>query len=106
MIKLFEEFEYHPGKTSVNQVSYGLKFLVDNIPSKVNLDYGGGKYNAGTAYLYHNGIRNLIYDKFNRTKEHNKLILEEVKEMGGVDTVTLLNVLNVIKEKEKLEFFV
>lgn len=27
MIKLFEEFEYHPGKTSVNQVDFCLRLL-------------------------------------------------------------------------------
>lgn len=104
MIKLFEEFEYYPGRTSVNQISYGLKFLVENIPSKINLDYGGGKYDIGTEYLYRNGIRNLIYDKFNRTKQHNHSVLKEIMDLGGADTVTLLNVLNVIRERENRIF--
>lgn len=43
--------DYSPGKTSVNQISYGIKYLVKNFKVKTNLDYGGGKYDTGTNYL-------------------------------------------------------
>lgn len=96
--KDFLNIDYNPGKTSLNQISYGLKFLVNNFTNiKTNLDYGGGKYNLGTNFLKKYNITNFVYDIFNRTEEHNNTILESVK--NGVDSVTLLNVLNTIKEK-------
>lgn len=90
---------YNPGKTSLNQISYGLKYLVKNFNVKTNLDYGGGKYDTGTNYLKDNNIINYIYDIFNRSEKHNDLVLNKIESLGGVDSVTLLNTLNVIKEK-------
>lgn len=91
--------DYSPGKTSVNQISYGLKYLVKNFKVKTNLDYGGGRYNTGTNYLKDNNITNYVYDIFNRYEKHNNEILNTIENIGGVDSVTLLNVLNVIREK-------
>ena len=45
------------------------------------------------------GVTNLIYDKFNRTAQHNQEVIRTVRENGGADTCTLSNVLNVIKEE-------
>ena len=64
-----------------------------------NLDYGGGKYETTTLFLAMQGVKNKVYDPYNRTYSHNKEILEYVYS-HGIDTVTLSNVLNVIKEKE------
>jgi len=98
--KEFLNVDYGPGKTSIRQISYGLKFLVSNFKNiKTNLDYGGGKYDLGTEYLKEHNIINYVYDIFNRTEEHNNKVIKIVTENGGTDSVTLLNVLNVIKEK-------
>ena len=60
---------------------------------------GGGKHDLGTKYLKTQGVRNLLYDPFNRTEAHNARVLKEAA-TKGVDSVTALNVLNVIKEAE------
>lgn len=91
---------YHPERTCVSQVSKGLKILTEFENIKINLDYGGGKYDLGTKYLEKYGIQNLIYDKYNKSYEHNLNILT-FTELNKPDSVTLLNVLNVIKEKKE-----
>ena len=65
----------------------------------LNLDVGGGKYDTATEFLAKRGVTNLIYDPYNRTKEHNKKVLAEVK-IHRPDTATLSNVLNVIQKRE------
>ncbi len=63
-----------------------------------NLDLGGGKYNKASEYLLHNyGVVNLVHDKYNRPEEHNRAV-EEIIKKDPPKTVTVLNVLNVIKE--------
>ena len=65
-----------------------------------NLDYGGGKYDTASDFLMKEyGAYNLIYDPFNRTREHNNEVLVELYTHGGADTCTISNVLNVIDEK-------
>jgi hypothetical protein len=68
----------------------------------INLDIGGGKYDAVQAWMSKNGINcvNLVWDKFNRSAEHNDAVLEAVADHGGADSVTIANVLNVIDDKE------
>ena len=66
-----------------------------------NLDFGGGKWDKATVYLKNNhNCENLVYDPYNRTKEHNKEVATRVK-TEGVDSITCLNVLNVIKDKDE-----
>lgn len=70
----------------------------------INLDIGGGAFDNATKELEKYDTTNYIYDPYNRTEEHNKLVIKSV-ENGQADTVTIHNVLNVIKEdsiKEKL----
>ena len=83
--------------TSLNQVPALFKknFLK---PGTVNVDIGGGKYDAGTEYLKEQGIKNLVYDPFNRSAEHNQDVVKELT-ANRTDTATVNNVLNVIKEK-------
>lgn len=68
-------------------------------PGTRNLDLGGGRYDSGTNILADLGVQNLIYDPFNRDKEHNSVVLDSIIN-SPVDTVTCSNVLNVIKEPE------
>jgi hypothetical protein len=64
----------------------------------VNLDIGAGKFSDATAYLADQGVTNLEFDPFNRSEQENYDALMNVIGFNGADTVTALNVLNVIKE--------
>lgn len=84
--------------TSLNQIAAVFKKGLLK-PGTTNVDIGGGKYDSGTTYLASIGVENLIFDPFNRGKEHNDKVVSRLS--GGlVDTATVNNVLNVIKEDE------
>jgi len=99
--------EYSSASTSIKQIPAGFK-IVDKYfgwqPNTINFDIGGGKYNLMTEKLWEKSVTNLVYDPYNRSAEHNRKIYSLVAEIqlgsGGVDTVTVFNVLNVIKEEE------
>lgn len=95
------EQEFTSEKTSINSNKLPAIFrLIKNWrPNTINLDYGGGKFDNATEYLAELGVTNLIYDKYNRSSEHNNSVITEIRSNGGADTATLSNVLNVIKEK-------
>ena len=61
----------------------------------VNLDIGGGKFDNVTEYLATKGVKNYIYDPYNRSEAHNAAVAAATQE-GQSDTVTISNVLNVI----------
>jgi len=94
--------------TSVNQLPAVLR-LIDNVyPSDLDkalfwsridtvLDYGGGKYDKLTDALIERNIRNLVYDPFNRSEDHNRFVLKLVKARRA-DMGICSNVLNVIRE--------
>jgi len=86
--------------TSLNQIGAALKRLSQK--GTINLDYGGGKFDKGTEYLESKGIRNLIYDPFNRSVEHNQNVIDKLTRTKA-DTVTVSNVLNVIAEQDARE---
>lgn len=87
-------------KTSVNQVPGLFKSqLLEALPSHRNLDIGGGKYDTGTDFLKSRGIESHVYDPFNRPAEHNEAVMSRFKE-NPADSVTIANVLNVIREPE------
>lgn len=60
---------------------------------QVNLDVGGGECDKASAQLARRGVRNLVYDPYNRDRAHNAFVLARKG-----DTATLANVLNVIRE--------
>lgn len=72
---------------------------VNWIPHTVNFDNGGGKFDTATDFLKTQLVENLIYDKYNRTGEHN-LNIEKRLNNRKADTSTISNVLNVIAEKD------
>ena len=92
--------EYTSKNSSIKQIPFGFK-IVDKYfgwkPNSINLDIGGGKYDLFTNKLKEKRVTNLIYDPFNRTKDFNENSLNYATKFG-VDTVTIFNVLNVIKE--------
>lgn len=93
--------EYTSANTSINASKLPVIFnLVDFKPNTINLDYGGGRFDNATIYLKSKKVKNLIYDPYNRSKEHNDKVLDIIYRNNGADTATLSNVLNVIKERD------
>lgn len=94
--------EYSSAKSSIKQIPAGFK-IIDKYfgwkPNTINFDIGGGKYNLFTEKLLEKNVTNLVFDPYNRTNEHNNNVLSIVKRFGA-DSVTIFNVLNVIKERE------
>ena len=88
-------------KTSRNIIPSAFKGFV---VGPVNLDIGGGKYDTATEFLKEKNITNLVYDPFNRSVEHNQEVMSQVK-TNGCDTITCLNVLNVIQKDERIEIY-
>lgn len=101
------EQEYTSKNTNTNFSSKKLPAVFTAIIKSVgysdkgyrNLDIGGGKYSHATDALIKIGIKNLVYDPFNRSVEHNQKVVNEITK-NPVDFVTISNVLNVVKEKE------
>lgn len=94
--------EYSSKNTSLNQVPMPIPHLlrINKLKDRsVNLDIGGGKYENTTILLAKWGLKNYVFDPFNRTNEHNSYVIEKVRD-GQVDSVTIMNVLNVISEKK------
>ena len=82
--------------TSINSAK--LPVLYGKVAFKtgtVNLDIGGGRFDNVTDFLATKGVKNYIYDPYNRSAEHNAAVAEATQE-GQSDTVTISNVLNVI----------
>ena len=62
-----------------------------------NAYIGGGAYDDATNHLKKMGVRNYIYDPYNRTIHHNAGIVDRIR-CGQSHTATVSNVLNVIGE--------
>lgn len=96
--------KYTSAKTSIKQVPAGFGIVDKHFgwqPGTINLDIGGGKYDLMTNALKEKGVRNLIYDPYNRSQEHNGNVIHEVLRLKGVHSATIFNVLNVIKERQR-----
>lgn len=82
--------------TSINSAKLPVLYgKVDFKTGTVNLDIGGGRFDNVTDYLAAKGVKNYIYDPYNRSAEHNAAVAKVTQE-GQSDTVTISNVLNVI----------
>ena len=97
--------QYASTGTSLNQAAAVLKKKSLFEKGTRNLDLGGGKFNKGVNQLKTFGVDSRVLDdvpnergETNRSPEHNKAVIEWVNE-EAVDTVTIANVLNVIKEQ-------
>ena len=104
LIQSFEQ-EYDSSVTSINSAKLPVIFgMVQKLggfkAGTMNLDYGGGRFDNAAQYLQDYDVLNLVYDPFNRSAEHNKDVIDFVKQNGGADTITCSNVLNVIKEPQ------
>lgn len=90
--------------TSINNAKIPALFsIVDEKigwkPHTINFDIGGGKFDNVCDYMAERYVAHLIYDPFNRSKTHNIQSITTAACYGAY-TVTISNVLNVIKEKE------
>lgn len=65
-----------------------------------NVDIGGGKYKTATDFLAEKGVKNVIFDPYNRTEEENLRAVAEVSIHPPI-SATVSNVLNVIKSKHR-----
>ena len=91
--------EFTSANTSINATKLPAIFkMVSFEPGTVNCDYGGGRFNNVADYLTQYDVINMVLDPFNRSKAHNREVINLLREHGGADTATCSNVLNVIKE--------
>jgi hypothetical protein len=93
--------KYSSKDTSINVVNKVYK-KYNFKPNTTILDYGGGKYDTNTEYMKGKNIEVLVYDKYNRTEEHNREIKEKVKHQN-LDYIVCSNVLNVIFEDDIID---
>lgn len=94
--------EYTSAKSCIKQVPAGFKIVHKYFgweENTINFDIGGGKYDLMTNRLKELGVTNLVFDPYNRGLVHNIRVINKVFD-NDVDTVTIFNVLNVIKERE------
>ena len=89
--------EISSANTCRRQVPAVIK-LIKWEPRSVNLDVGGGRYEDTTVYLKRMKVTNLVYDPFNRPPLHNREVINKIITHGGADSVTIMNVLNVIQK--------
>lgn len=100
------EQEFKSNKTAGNgkQGRLPAVFKKANIPERaLVLDYGGGTSESeavAQAYLDQFDAREMLFDPFNQTAEHNRNVVKELRSNGGADVAICSNVLNVIKEQE------
>jgi hypothetical protein len=90
--------EYTSAETSINRTKTPATFgRVKWERGTINADIGGGRFDNATNFLAKKGVKNYIFDPFNRSQEHNDQVTNTIAD-GGADTATVNNVLNVIKE--------
>ena len=96
------EQEYTSAKSCIKQIPTGFKIVHKYFgweENTINFDIGGGKYDLMTDRLNELDITNLVFDPYNRSQKHNETVLSICRRFT-VDTATIFNVLNVIKERE------
>ena len=93
--------EFTSKETSINSGKLPAIYKLVNFPKgSLVIDYGGGKFDNAIEYLDSIGVTGLVYDPYNRTTEHNRSVIKQIRENGGADIALCSNVLNVIKEEE------
>ena len=87
--------------TSINVVNKIYKSGI--IPGEgVILDYGEGKYDSNKEFMETLGFQLYVYDKYNRSEEHNREVMKKMS-VNPPDYVVCSNVLNVIMEDDIIE---
>lgn len=92
---------YTSAATSINAGRVPAVFkLVSWAPGGVNVDIGGGRYDTAAEYLAPHGVENVVIDPYNRTPAENDAARQYMRAIGGADTATVSNVLNVINDAD------
>lgn len=90
--------KYTSANTSINSTKlpmvYTNKIAKEIIANKKVIDVGGGKFDNAIEYCKTLNTKLSVYDKYNRTEEHNKKVLSEC-----YDVAIISNVLNVIDDR-------
>jgi len=86
-------------KTSINSVSAVYTQNLDKfVPGSTILDYGGGRFDTNAEYMWKKRrVKVLVYDPYNRSPEHNEIVLMQVSARHP-DYIVCSNVLNVIDD--------
>ena len=93
------DVNWRRGRASAGFSRYGKRGAFGR--GKYNLDIGGGQSDVAHELINSEyGAINLVFDPFNRSSDYNADTIAKVEELGGADTVTCFNCLNVIKEPE------
>lgn len=92
--------KFTSANTSINKTKapaiYNMKKAIELMTNKSVIDIGGGKYDIATEKAKEYNATVHIYDKYNRSNEHNNKVLS-----NNYDIAVISNVLNVIAEKEE-----
>mmetsp|Transcript_46323 Transcript_46323/g.85121 ORF Transcript_46323/g.85121 Transcript_46323/m.85121 type:complete len:273 (-) Transcript_46323:184-1002(-) len=75
--------------------------IVGLFPQKaLVVDIGGGQFDVNAKWVMarRSDVTVLVADPFNRSKEHNLKVQEQVEKAGGADVVTSISVLNVVPD--------
>ena len=85
--------QYSSAATSINSSKLPALFsMVDFKEGSINLDYGGGRFDNVAEYLKDKyGATNLVYDKYNRSADHNREVLNQVRQNGAGETFLALS---------------
>ena len=86
---------------NVSKLPQGYTKLIKNNTFKkgdVVLDIGGGRFDNAVDTLKEKDVTVKVYDPFNRSLEHNRAVVETVRN-GQADKVVSFNTLNVIPEE-------
>lgn len=93
--------EISSAATSINANKLPVLYTNKNAvftPGGTNVDVGGGRFDNVTEYLKERGVRNMIFDPYNRDDDYNRRTLKFLTSGNRADTATCSNCLNVIKE--------
>lgn len=84
-------------KTSIKQIP--ALFKDKNVHfEETNVDIGGGRFDLATEFLAEQGVKNYLFDPYNRPENVNLSTLNFLRSGNRADTATCANVLNVIAE--------
>ena len=84
-------------KTSIKQIP--ALFKDNNVHfEETNVDIGGGRFDLATEFLAEQGVKNYLFDPYNRPENVNMSTLNFLRSGNRADTATCANVLNVIAE--------
>ncbi|MBA3957580.1 MAG: hypothetical protein H0X51_04185 [Parachlamydiaceae bacterium] len=93
--KTVQGFSFYQDKLDYTE-GFGAYLDLHLRPNTKNFDNGGGSHNFNTTFLEEvYSVTNVVYDPFQRSDEHNSIVLSQVS-AHEFDTTTSNSILNVI----------